>query len=52
MHLGGLIGLGSLLNWLGGLATFRCNRGWLAISSDFSWPCVTSGLGGIGFELS
>ena len=51
MDLGRLIGLGNFLNWLCWLTTFSCNRGWLAISSNFSWRSIPAGLGGIGFEL-
>ncbi len=51
MDLGRLIGLGNFLNRLCWLSTFSCNRGWLAISSNFSWSCITTRLGGIGFEL-
>ena len=51
MDLGRLAGLGNFLNWLGGLTTFGHSRGWLAISSNFSWCSISTGLGGIGFEL-
>ena len=51
MDLGRLAGLGNFLNRLGGLTTFGHSRGWLAISSNFSRCSITTGLGGIGFEL-
>lgn len=51
MDLGRLTGLGNFLNRLGGLTTFSYSRGWLAISSNFSWCRITTRLGGIGFEL-
>ena len=51
MDLGRLTGLGNFLNRLGGLTTFSYSMGWLTISSNFSRCSISTGLGGIGFEL-